>query len=237
MSFLKNITLFSTLSVLSLSLQANEIGLDQSVVMFEKNMQKKVLINITNHSKNSPAYVKAVVKEVIDPQRGTKSKLVEFQNPKDAGLFVTPNKQIIHDYKDKGSLSIINVNQSLDKERVYRVDVTPVISGKEKGDVKGQRIKVILGYDVLVYVQPNNPVMSFDHTYHENKLFIENTGNAHFELIDGEECKEDMCTPLSLKGKLFADKRTSLKVSNEITHVNYRLLMRGMASKRVTFEK
>lgn len=126
----------ASFTMLSIFANANEIGLSKNIITFENNENKKITLDILNLNQVNTSYIETVTREVMEPQKNTKGEMRALSSPNEAGLFVTPNKQIIRSGQHSGFLSVINVNQNLDKERVYRIDVKPVISGIDKEGVK-----------------------------------------------------------------------------------------------------
>jgi P pilus assembly chaperone PapD len=230
-------TCIASLAIFSLFAQSNEIALSKNIITFEKNQNKKVTLDILNLRIENTSYIETIIREVQEPQKGTKSNLLIPLTPKEAGLFVTPNKQIIHKGQDSGLLSIINVNQNLEKERVYRIDVKPVISGMDSNSATGPAIKVLLAYDILVYVQPNNPTMTYDYNFNDTKFIIKNTGNTHFTLDNGNACdNQNNCNSL-IGGNLFSQKVASITIEPSIKYVSYDIKMKGKKTKKIKFER
>lgn len=234
MSNIKRMALLSLLTAASFNSLATEINIDKSIVTFLGNAAEKKTITVFNRSSDRPAYIKATVKEVLEPHKGTKSKMLYHDTPKEAGLFVTPSRQIINAESDE-VVSIINVNKNINKERVYRVDITPFISDLETVD-PGQKVKILIAYDVLVYVQPSEPLFLFEHAFDNDSIYIKNTGNTHFTVKDSKACNKKGCTELP-SGNLFSDQTSEIKLPDNTEYTTFTLSMEGKPSKRVKFER
>lgn len=226
----------SLLTLASNSVIAEKITLSKNMVFFDKNESKREVIEVINLMPGHKAFFETVINEVLEPQKGTKSQMKVLTDPSEAGLFVSPNKAIISEDENKTNISIINVNKKLDKERVYRIDVKPVISGI-KGIEKGARIKVLMAYDILVHVQPNNPVMDYQYNFSKDHFVLKNTGNVFFTAKDGKQCiAKDSCFPMPT-GKVYSDGTVKIPLEKDVKFVQYKLNIRGGEAEDVIFEK
>lgn len=233
----KILILTIALPVVSLTTKANEIILSKNIITFEQNQSKKITIDIVNLKKENTTYVEATVREVLEPHKGTNSKMISGLSPRDSGLFVTPNKQIINSGEKSGLLTIVNVNKKLDKERVYRVDVKPVISGVNVDEMEGPAIKVLWAYDVLVYVQPNNPTMTFEHEFTLELLKIKNSGNSHFKISELQFCDNQNYCKEGRGGNVFAGNVVQWRINKNINYVTYNISMDGKKSKSIRLDR
>ncbi len=232
-SLSKSLVLLSIMSCFGAT--ASQIRLDNHDVVFNNNEKTKKVVTVYNIDPKTPAYVDIVVNEVLEPSLVTKSPMKKYDTPKESGLFVSPGKMAIIEGVKSETLSIININQKLDKERVYRIDVRPVISGFEKK--ANMSVKVLMAYDIVVHVQPDNPYIAYDYLFDDNKLMLKNTGNARFYLSNGKACNQaDECTDMP-KGYVYSDYTSQLSVANDTTYVSYDLVMSGQKTQHVTFKR
>lgn len=184
---IKNVVFIFTL-LISFSGFANQILLDNVIVNFDNNNRTKEDIFVRNISDEN-TYVKIVVTEIINAGKENQEK-IEHRNPKESGIFVSPNKLILKpkgDPNDHQAIRIANINKELNQDRIYRIQVLPVISDFEKKE-KGMGVKILMGYEILTLIQPNNPIMEYDYEIKGNKLTFTNNGNSNILLHNGEQC-------------------------------------------------
>lgn len=181
---------------------ANQISVENVIVYFENNQNSKEDIFVKNLQEEN-GYVQISVTEIIDPASKTPQR-IEHKNIKDSGLLVSPNKLVLEPKGQKGdnkAIRIANLNKNLEKERIYRIQVVPVIADfKQKEKTLG--VKVLMGYEILTMVQPNNPIKSYDAKIEGNKFKITNTGNANILLHRGIQCDDEakqVCSELETK--------------------------------------
>jgi P pilus assembly chaperone PapD len=214
---------------------AGEILLDTTQLTFNKNEKTKQVINIRNVNQDTPVYVEILVNEVLEPEKGTKSELKRHESPMSVGLFVAPGKMVIQKGVASQSLSIININNTLDKERVYRVDVRPVISGIEQ--TESMAVKVLMAYDIVIHVQPDAPFISSSYSFDGNSLILSNDGNARFFATNGKACKSEYeCYDLD-SGFIYSGKKGRLQVAYDVKFVSYDLVMSGQKTQSIIFTR
>jgi len=216
---------------------SSEISLSKNIVYFDKNESKRDVVYVNALSKNQNVYFKTVVREVLEPQKELKSAYSESSNPEDLGLFVTPNKAIITPSEGREHISIVNINQDLKEERVYRIDVSPVIPPLSPENDNQGRLKILMGYDILVFVQPDNPKMDYEYSFEGNKFYFHNTGNTHITLTNGKQCdSRGGCKSID-EGIVYHDSVVSSSLLPETVSVSYDITLRGVSKEHVTFEK
>lgn len=218
-----------------LSVHAEKISISNNQLTFLNNSKQTIQVNNLQPNKN--AYFETKVHEVLEPEKGAKSPLRLISNPIKSGLLVTPSRSIIKAGEKRKSITVLNTNPSLTKERVYRIDISPAISGPEV--VSEAQLKLLIGYDVLVHVQPKK--VNFSYTTGSNsegQPTITNIGNAHFEMRNGKACvteskKECITFP---DWFVYPDVTATIpKHEEKYKHIEYTLTMKGQPFKRVTF--
>ncbi len=72
-----------------------------------------------------------------------------------------------------------------EKERVYRVTFRPVV-----GDLESEQIgiKILVGYEVLVLMQPANPDPNLVVKKNGQTMLFSNEGNTNVLLREGKQC-------------------------------------------------
>ncbi len=188
--------------VASFGANASKILVDNVIVNFDKNNRGKEDVFVRNLSEEN-SYVKVIITEVLNAGMDNQ-KRIEHKNPKEAGIFVSPNKLVLNPKGTKGenkAIRIANLNKSLEKDRVYRIQVVPVISDFKTAD-EGLGVKILMGYEILTLIQPNNPVLDYSYSVKGKKLNIKNTGNSNFLLHRGVQCEDQekkKCSKLPTK--------------------------------------
>ena len=184
----KNVVFIFTLLMTSFNAFSNQILLDNVIVNFDENKRAKEDIFVRNISDKN-TYVKVVVTEILNAGKENQEK-IEHKNPKESGIFVSPNKLILKpkgDPNDHQAIRIANINGELKEDRIYRIQVLPVINDFEKKD-QGLGVKILMGYEILTLIQPNNPVMDYEYEIKGNTLTFKNKGNSNILLHNGEQC-------------------------------------------------
>ena len=156
--------------------------LNKSIIYFEPGEPNREDLEIQNIG-SDPLYVQVTPKIVHNPGTDEQSREV-FDNPKEAGLLVSPNKLIVPPNGRK-LLRFVNLNPGTQEEKVYRVSITPVV-GELTAEKSG--VKILIGYEVLVLVHPEGGKFDLIHERTENKLSIANQGTQNVLLRKGTQC-------------------------------------------------
>lgn len=214
------------------TLLSADMVLNKSIIYFEPGRQNREDLEIQNVG-DTPLYVQITPKIVRNP--GTDEQVREvFDNPKEAGLLVSPNKLIVPP-KGRKLLRFVNLNKNAQEERVYRVSVTPVVgnlSAKQPG------VKLLIGYEVLVLVHPANGDFELVHERKAKRLTISNHGNQNVLLRKGTQCApgvEDqaLCTQITGK-RLYPGNTWTTELEKDLP-VTY-FLSKGKEHTVQTFE-
>lgn len=217
-----------TLVVFSGNLFASMI-VDNTVINFQQGDPSRKDVKIKNPDME-PLYIQVEVKEVINP--GSPDEVIKpVVNPKEAGFLVTPNKLVIQPGAEQ-LLRVVNLKGLKDYDRIFRITLKPVV-----GDVEAEQtgVKILVGYELLVLIQPFAPKVNVTHVREGNKLILENKGNTNVGLQKGTQCKDDTkaeCTELP-SYRLYAGNRVVVELKYD-TPVNY-LLTAGMSTQAVEY--
>lgn len=182
--------------------------LSNVIVHFEPGEPPREDIEIENTGAET-LYIE--IKPHLVNQPGSPQERRELiRDPRAAGLLVTPNRLVIAPGARK-RLRLVDLKPQSDKERVYRVAVTPVI-GELNATQSG--LKVLIGYEVLVLAQPSNPQPDLIVKRMGQTLHFENRGNTNVLLREGYQCEHDgqereACAPLSSR-RLYPGNRWQL---------------------------
>ena len=161
-----------------------QMALNNSIIHFgEGNLDRSDIV-VTNTS-NEPLYLRVTPYRVIHPGTSTQQK-VKIDNPKEAGLLVSPNKLVVAPNGRK-LVRFVNLNKNRKEETIYRVLFEPV-SGEVKGEQTG--LKLLIGYEVLVLAAPTRLNPKLDTQRSGTALTLKNAGNSNIYLRDVRQCPE-----------------------------------------------
>jgi Mat/Ecp fimbriae periplasmic chaperone len=218
----------SALLVFSNSLWAAMI-VQQSILYFQPGDPSRQDVKITNPDAE-PIYIQVEIREVINPGMPNEEiKLVT--NPKDAGFLVTPNRLAIQPGSQQ-SIRLLNMKGLTDSERVFRVALKPVAADVEATETG---VKILIGYELLVFIHPIAPKINISHMREGNKLILENIGNVNVLLSKGTQCKDDKnteCTELTPQ-RLYPGSKRIIDLQYT-TPVNF-VLTSGMSNQAVVY--
>jgi len=229
--------LFSLLALASLAftstVQAEKIALSKNLLNFDDST--KQTFDVINLIPDKDAYFNIVINEVLEPAKISKSPLAVVEDPISSGLLVSPSRSVIKAGEGRKSISVLNLNQNLKKERVYRIDVNPAISGVK--EVSKAQVKVLVGYDILVHLQPANAQIEYTKEKVNGRFTLKNTGNAHFVATNGMACVEDSNECVTFPEWYIYPGVTMTVPEHDARYnkVSYRLTMPNKPFKNVNF--
>jgi P pilus assembly chaperone PapD len=155
--------------------------LDRTIIRFVAGEPSRQDVLITN-SDAETLYLKVEVFEVKDP--GTPSERREKPtDPNAITLLATPNKMIVPPGGRK-LVRLVNLGGH-ELERIYRVNVTPVVADLE---TTGMAVYVVVAYQLLVIVTPEEPAVDVDYERIGKQAIFTNRGNTNALLHSGEQC-------------------------------------------------
>lgn len=260
---IKKYSLLSFLVAFSVNVNAieNQITINKSIIHFNNNENISQSFAVRNGF-NNKAYVDTDLYEIINAGKENESKIlykaideesekgkkmisrfkdlnVEIKHPIESDLHQNPPRMILDkkgSYLDTKTISVVNINKELEKEKVYRLRVYPVVKGFEKEN-KVNGIKFLMQYEVLIMVQPNNPILDYSYEFTNDKtLHVENNGNSNFILEEISQCDENKenCYEIAPK-RIYADVKHDFQFKYD-TEVNATLNFGGEL-KEVVFKK
>ena len=109
---------------------------------------------------------------------------VQFRDPGELGLLVTPNRFIVQPGQRK-VIRFAVIEPAIEQDRIYRVTVRPIVGQVES---ETTAIKVVFGYDLLVIVRPPNPEPKIEWNRDGLKLSVKNVGSTNALLSQGKQC-------------------------------------------------
>ena len=173
------------LAVLLLSsLSTQAMYIDRAIIDFLPGEATRQDVKVINDSDDN-LYVKIDVMEVINP--GTEQEERKpVTNPDDIKLLVTPAKMVIPPKSSK-LVRLLNLDDELKEEKVYRINVTPIMPPLQE-ESKESKVRVVIAYQVLVLVAPNKPHYLLETERKTDSLTVKNTGNSYVIITGGKQC-------------------------------------------------
>ncbi|MEN8723171.1 MAG: hypothetical protein ABF335_09805 [Alphaproteobacteria bacterium] len=164
----------------------------------------------------------------VDPARienpGTDTQdRVAPSDPRELGLLVTPRKLVLQP-GDRKIIRMTLLKQPQLVDDVYRVLVEPKASDFD-ADTDGMKIKIMVGYDILVLATPRTPSSNLKVERDGAVLRIQNDGNSNALLYDGQQCDETLetCKQLPVK-RIYAGTRFEMPLPYENTPARFLML-------------
>lgn len=158
------------------------LELDRNITYFDANKLPRQDILVTNPDKET-LFLETEVLQVINP--GThKEERVKITDPDQVKLLVTPDKSIIPSGGRK-NVRLLHLGKPPIIEEVYRVNFKPVVG---KLHAKESGVKILVAYQVLVFIQPERPFIDLSGKREGNKMTFTNNGNINVLLRNGRHC-------------------------------------------------
>lgn len=185
-----------------------DMYVDRSIVIFEPGEPARQDIKVTN-SDQAALYVQVEVLEVqkagtVDENR------VRITDPSKLKLLATPNKLVIPPNGQK-LIRIVNLEADNDHERIYRINVTPIVAPLEE---ESSQLRIVVAYQILTIIQPNEPGSELNAQRNDRVITFVNSGNTNVLLSDGKQCNPinpTECTDLTSR-RLYADNEWQLEL-------------------------
>jgi len=159
-----------------------DMTLDKSVIHFEPGKPKRQDVMVKNNQ-NTPLYIKVTPYTILNPGTDKQSR-EKITNPKKSGLLVSPSKLVVPP-NGKKLIRLLNLDPKRHQHGVYRVAVEPV-AGKLVGEESG--LKILIGYELLVLAQTENPQPKLVAKRNGRSLKLSNEGDTDVYLMEGKQC-------------------------------------------------
>ncbi len=182
------------IAVLLAPLSYADIFVDRAIVRLGADKPPRDDIKVINNG-TQEGYVQVEVFEVLNP--GTENEQrVPATDPDNIRLLATPTKLVVPAGGQK-SVRIVNLEPGNNEERIYRINVTPVLPPltEEEGSV----VRVVVAYQLLVIVDPDEPKENLDIQRSGFRLTVRNNGNTNVLFSDGRQCDKqgENCVEIS----------------------------------------
>ena len=171
-----------------------DIFVDRAIVRMSPNTTPREDVKVINNG-DEEGYVQIDVFEVRNP--GTdKEERVKVTDPNAVKLIASPAKLAIPANGQK-LVRIVNLDPSSTEERIYRINVTPVLPPLQEDS--GSVVRVVVAYQLLVIVDPAEPREGIDIKRSGYRLTVANNGNTNVLISDGKQCDpaSDHCVDIA----------------------------------------
>ena len=212
------------------SVLAAGIILDRSIIDFSSTEPPRHDVTVINQG-DDIAYVKVEVLEVLYPGTENEERNI-VTNPEQIQFVASPSKLAIPPGGRK-QVRLVNL-APLGKERVFRVNFTPVLAPLEE-KIDGLGVKFVVAYQVLALIHPAQPTENLVVKRDPESISLDNQGNTYALISnvrqcdkEGKNCQGDlgskrlyvgnkMMVPLPYADTPVTYKLTNFKGSREVT--------------------
>lgn len=184
-----------------------DMSLDRSILVFDAGDAPRQDVEITNTSGDN-LYIETEILAVSEP--GTDAEQREqILDPDAIDLLVTPARLIVPPGARR-MLRVVYMGEPGDVDRIYRVNVRPVVGPVE---AETTAVKVIVAYQLLVIIRPENPRPDLIWERDGKQIEFSNRGNSNVLLFNGVQCSTDGdCVDLNTARRLYAGNRWTLQL-------------------------
>lgn len=184
-----------------------EFIISSAIIEFQPNGPRQQDIEIISRSETDE-YIVAEVSEIIHPGLSGEERR-PLDDPTKAGLLVTPSKTVLGPGARK-VLRFVLMREPDASEHIYRVAVKPIIKGVDTSGQMG--LKILIGYEVLVIVRPDEPRTAYEAVRTGDVLKIRNTGNTSVLFQGGRQCGEEEKCKLPPVVRVYPNETNELKL-------------------------
>ncbi len=173
---------------------------NRAIITYDNPAVNREDVVIINSDENENLFIQVEPFEVINPG-SERQELVPLEITDNPDFLITPNRLAVAP-GGRSLVRFLNLLPPGEKERIYRVNLTPVtppVELQSGGDEIRSQLEVVVAYQILVIVLPQSPrpLMAMDR---DGVLAtFSNAGNSNYLLTDGIQCDpEDSanCLPL-----------------------------------------
>ncbi|WP_179957464.1 fimbrial biogenesis chaperone [Exilibacterium tricleocarpae] len=157
--------------------------LDRSIVEFLPGESPRQDVRVINDT-DEQLYVQVDVLDVKNPGTDAESR-DRVTDPDSIRLLVTPTKLIVPPKSSK-IVRMVNLDEQLNAEKVYRVNFTPILPPLQED--AGSKVRLVVAYQVLVLAAPKNPRHNLVAQRQGKTLTLTNTGNSYVMVTEGKQC-------------------------------------------------
>jgi len=163
-----------------------DIFVDRAIVRMEAGQSPREDVKVINNGSET-GYVQIDVFEVHNPGTPEEERL-KIPVPETMKLIASPSK-LMSPANSQKMVRIVNLEPGSAEERIYRINVTPVLAPLEESE--SSVVRVVVAYQLLVIVDPAQPEEKVDIVRSGYRLTITNNGNTNVLFSDGKQCAAD----------------------------------------------
>jgi len=164
------------------SVASADMSVDKMVVNFFPGKDKSQDIVVSNNG-NEVLYVQVTPEKVTDSALPSEKREL-VRNPIEAGLLVSP-RRIVLQPGDSQVVRLVRM-RPFKEETVFRVDLKPV-TGELQAEQTG--VKIMVGYNLIVFVAPQEMTTDLVATRDGKSLALENRGNVNIDFRRIFQCE------------------------------------------------
>lgn len=198
----------ATMLMLTAAATQADMSLDRSILVFDAGSAPRQDVEVTNSSAEN-LYLETEILLVSQP--GTEQETREqVLDPDAIELLVTPARLIVPPGARR-LLRVVHLGDPPQVDRIYRVNVRPVVGPVE---AEATAVKVIVAYQLLIIVRPDNPQPDLVWQRQGRQLAFSNRGNSNILLFNGVQCPPagGDCVDLNTARRLYAGNDWSLEL-------------------------
>lgn len=164
----------------------SDIFVDRAIVRLGADKAPREDIKVINNGSET-GYVAVEVFAVHKP--GTEQETrVKVSDPDEIQLIASPSKLMIPPNSQK-LVRIVNLAPGTGQERIYRINVTPVLPPLQENE--GSVVRVVVAYQLLVIVDPAAPKEDMEIVRQGYRLALNNKGNTNVLFSDAKQCDSE----------------------------------------------
>lgn len=176
----------ATVCLLISPFASSNLAIDRIIIDFTKDTPQQNDVRLINTSETETLFVSVEVLEVEAPGTSEETHLIA-DDPFKIGLIASPNRLIIPPGTNR-LVRLVNLFPADDEERIFRVNFTPVAGEQDEDE---NTLRLLVGYQALVIVRPNNPTFDVVGERNGNTLTLKNKGNTNVYLDTFRQCTDE----------------------------------------------
>ncbi len=161
-----------------------QLAVDRIIIDIAPDAPPREDVRLSNSSETETLYIQVEVLEVDNPGTPNEQRKV-VDDPAAIGMIASPTRLVIPPGSSQ-LVRLVSLLPSDDRDQIFRVNFTPVT-----GELVAEEtsVKIMVGYQALVIVRPNEPEPDVQAIRKGNILTLTNRGNTNVYLDAGRECK------------------------------------------------
>jgi P pilus assembly chaperone PapD len=184
--------------------------------LYESSGSSKKDVTVFNSDELANLYLEVTPFKVVNP--GENDQVMEPIDYEGTPEFLASPNRLIVGAGERATIRLLNLGKPSDVEAIYRINLVPVNPPIEFSDVENNevqsRLQVIIAYQVLAIVLPENPSVNFEYKRNSRLVNFTNSGNSNYLLTNGEQCdpqQPDTCTILESR-RIYPGNNWSLEL-------------------------